>query len=364
MMRGSIVLLALVFGVALGIVGSRHFSAGLIPTTADSASRQAPPPKLGQEDAGRVEAIGYVEPISEIRQLTFKTGGIIDHCRVKLGDRVGKGDLLMSVVSSREAVALEVAKQELQVARADEARILRGVSGHEIDVAKFKADAIRKRMAFLQQEYERIRRLEGSKTATLSELQRIEADLNSAKSELAAAEAEVAHLADYVLPEEKQLAAARVQLADAKVRQQEEELRNTQLFAPLDGTVLEILKREGESVSPFLREPVLLFADLSTYRVRAEVDERYVHRVKIGQEATVYGRNLGDRTYRGKVALVKKLMGSKTVFARSATERKDLEAVQVLIDMEPTFSAPSGLRADVRIEASAPKTEDNGGTNP
>lgn len=364
MIRGSIVILALVFGVALGIVGSRHFTPGPAPMTpADSAS-QSPPPKPDQVSASRVEAIGYVEPASEIRQLTFKTGGIIDQCRIKIGDRVNKGDLLMSVISSKEALALEVTKQEFQVARADEARILRGVSSHEIDVAKFKAEALKKRIVFLQAEYERIHRLEGTKTATLSDLQRIESDLSSAKSEVAAAEAQVAHLTDYVLPEEKQLAAAKLQLAAAKVQQQEEELRNTQLLAPMDGNVLEILKREGESVSPLLREPVLLFADLSKYRVRAEVDEQYVHQVKPGQKATVYGRNLGDRAYHGEVVLVKQLMGKKTVFARSATERKDLEAVQVLIDMEPSFSAPGGLRVDVAIETLASKAEGRRGSNP
>ena len=69
--------------------------------------------------------------------------------------------------------------------------------------------------------------------------------------------------------------------------QKDEEFRNTQLFAPMDGNVLEILNCEGESVSPFLREPVLLFADLSKYRIRAEIDEQYVHQVKPGQKATV-----------------------------------------------------------------------------
>jgi HlyD family secretion protein len=102
---------------------------------------------------------------------------------------------------------------------------------------------------------------------------------------------------------------------------------------------------------------VLLFADLSKYRIRAEVDEQYVHQVKPGQKATVYGRNLGDRTYHGDVVFVKQLMGNKTVFARSATERKDLEAVQVLSHMEPSFSATGGLRVDVAIEAPAPKAE-------
>lgn len=81
---------------------------------------------------------------------------------------------------------------------------------------------------------------------------------------------------------------------------------------------------------------------------------KYVHRVKPGQRATIYGRNLGDRAYSGHVVVVKPLMGGKTVFAHAANERKDLDAAQVLIDMEAGFAAPAGLRVDVAIDVEPP----------
>jgi len=349
-MRGSVTLLSLALGMALGVVGTRQFLVSDAPRNPARRAVESGPAKADAATIGRVEAIGYVEPLSEVRQLTFKTGGLIQLCRVKIGDRVAKGEILMMLDDGSEAAALDVAKEDLRVAQADEARILRGVNEHRIDGAKFKAESVRKRVAFLKPEYERYSRLQKEKTATLSEFQKIKSDLDSAGAELAALEAEVAHLSDFVLAEEKLLAAARVGLAAAKVRQQEHDLRDTRLLAPMDGTVLEILKREGESVSASLREPVLVFADLSAYRVRAEVDERYVHQVKTGQRATIYGRNVGDRAYHGTVILVKQLMGDKTVFAHSAAERKDLDAGQVFIGMEAAFGAPAGLRVDVAID--------------
>ncbi len=53
--------------------------------------------------------------------------------------------------------------------------------------------------------------------------------------------------------------------------------------------------------------------------------------------------------YRGRVSLVKGLMGKRTVFTRSSTERKDLDVVQVFIEMGADFAAPAGLRVDVAI---------------
>jgi hypothetical protein len=43
-------------------------------------------------------------------------------------------------------------------------------------------------------------------------------------------------------------------------------------------------------------------------------------------------------------------MGKKTVFSRSATERKDLDVVQVMIVMSEAFTATIGLEVDVKIE--------------
>ena len=43
------------------------------------------------------------------------------------------------------------------------------------------------------------------------------------------------------------------------------------------------------------------------------------------------------------------MMGPKTVFARVADERRDLDVVQVLIEMGPDFQFPVGLRVDVYL---------------
>lgn len=82
-----------------------------------------------------------------------------------------------------------------------------------------------------------------------------------------------------------------------------------------------------------------------------EVDERFVQHLAAGQLAVVYGRNLAGRTYRGRVAYTEQLMGDKTVFTRASSERKDLDVLQVLVDLGPDFRAPAGLQVDVKIEA-------------
>ena len=96
-------------------------------------------------------------------------------------------------------------------------------------------------------------------------------------------------------------------------------------------------------------ELVALFGDPTRLRVRAGVDERVVAGLKIGQKATVFGRGLGARQHCGRVVLIKSIMGKKTVFSRSASERKDLDVIQVMVEMDQGFAAPIGLEVDVTV---------------
>src|SRR4051794_15804836 len=70
------------------------------------------------ETASRwMEGIGYVEPRSELRRLTFKTSGVISRCRYKVGDRVGGGEIIAELDDAAAKVAVEGARRKLDYAR-------------------------------------------------------------------------------------------------------------------------------------------------------------------------------------------------------------------------------------------------------
>src|SRR5581483_927851 len=164
------------------------------------------------------------------------------------------------------------------------------------------------------------------------------AELDAARTQAAQAalaarerEAELDALRHAVTAEVAAEAEAKVRLAEAAVAEAEQRLADTAVPAPFDGTVLKLLKREGEGVSTLTPEPVALFGDLSRLRVRAEVDERSAAAVAVGQPAEVSGRNLGGRSFAGRVVEVGRVMGGKTAFTRAASERKDLDVIEVVI---------------------------------
>src|SRR5438094_488390 len=77
-----------------------------------------------EEDLGEnIEGVGHVEPASEVRRLSAKTGGLIRECHVQAGAVVRKGTVLVVLHDEKETAALAVARRQLEVACAEEAQM-------------------------------------------------------------------------------------------------------------------------------------------------------------------------------------------------------------------------------------------------
>lgn len=297
-----------------------------------------------------VQGIGYVEPAAELRRLVFKSEGVIASVPVEIGQWVEAGELLMTLDSRDEAADFAVAEQELEVARAEREQLVAGMHQQKIAAATRRIERLEEQVRHDEKHRDRIAKLHDRKTSTQAERDDAETNVRQSQAALAEAQAELASLEEHVRPVDRALADSKVAQAEARLEAARARLEETSLHAPSAGTVLEILRREGEASHGPMGEAAIVFADDSRLRVRAEIDERYVSLLREGQAARVFGRGLGDAQFDGRVSVVKRLMGNKTVFSRASSERKDLDVLQVLIDMPQSFRAPLGLQVDVEIQ--------------
>jgi HlyD family secretion protein len=225
-----------------------------------------------------------------------------------------------------------------------------GEHPHLIVLCERSVDRLREQARHLRAEADRLEKTLARGATSDNERNEAVTKANQAEIALREKEAELLYLKNKVRAEQISVAEAEVRQAEAAVAEAEQRLADTRLAAPFDGVVLKYLKREGEGVSPLMPpESVVLFGDISRFRVRAEVDERYARLVVMGQPAEVYGRNVGGRVSTGRVVEVERVMGDKTLFSRSASERKDLHVVQAIVEMGDDFTAPVGLQVDVRL---------------
>lgn len=297
-----------------------------------------------------IQGIGYVEPTSEIRRLVFRHEGILGEYKVDIGQQVKTGDVLANQKNDEEQAAVTLAESQLVAAQAELEKVLAGVNPYEIE-AKKSAE----RVSVLDSEYarrklERINKLMDGKFASEDERDLAETNAKLKRAESQRSSAETRYLTNYVRDVDKRVAEAQVAIAKARLQSAKQHLLETMLVAPENGTILEKILRVGESTfaagSP---EPALLLGNLSNLRIRAEIDENYALTLREGQKAIIFGRGLGEREIPAHVALVKKIMGKKTVFTKAATERKDIDVIQIFIEPDGELQLPVGLEVNVKI---------------
>ncbi|MCI0457589.1 MAG: efflux RND transporter periplasmic adaptor subunit [Gemmataceae bacterium] len=338
----------------LGVLSAAlTLAAGLVATSGWGSTPSSGWEAQADADAAEwVHGLGYVEPVGEVRRLVFKGGGVLDRCPVAVGQAVRQGEMLMALRDDEQREAVAVAEWEVELTRAERDKVVSGINRHRIAAAESRLALQHEQLSHAAREYDRSRSLFRGRAISDLEMEAARTLLEQRGAAVRTEEAEVLHLKNHITPEDRQLAEARVRLAEARLGAARQRLLDTVLTAPGDGTVLEILKREGEGVRTGDAEPVVVFADLARLRVRAEIDERHVNRLRPGQRARVGGRGLGHTAFEGVVTTVKGIMGKKTVLARSATERKDLDVLQVFIELETSFPVPVWLEVDVQIHVS------------
>jgi HlyD family secretion protein len=151
-----------------------------------------------------------------------------------------------------------------------------------------------------------------------------------------------------------QLAASEGQLQVAELGVQDAELRlkETNIYAPISGTVLDAAVEQGSMVASALTNVgggsiVMTIADLSNLRIIATVDEAQISRIQEGQRADITVDTYGDRMFRGQVKRVSPL-GVDT----SSVVTFDVE---IAVVDESSRLLRSGMSADIEIVTSEQK---------
>jgi HlyD family secretion protein len=116
--------------------------------------------------------------------------------------------------------------------------------------------------------------------------------------------------------------------------------------APLAATVLQVNARAGELASPSLPQPLLVLGDISSLRVRAEVDERDFGDIRIGQAAIVRAAAFRGREIAGKVSSIAPIVDAGRI-NRGQRNQTDVNVVEVVVDLAEPGPLTVGMKVDV-----------------
>jgi HlyD family secretion protein len=260
------------------------------------------------DDEGVVRATGYVEA-TEVR-VAAEVGGRILEVAVDEGDRVTKGQVLARVDPRDIEIALDRARAERQQADA-QLRLLRAGARPEdlrqaaaqLAAAEAEERAARAELDAAQADFERFESLlavnAGSRKQrddAATRRDQAQARVKAADERARAAREALARLRAGARSQEIDAAAARVAAVDAQIAGLEENLKDTQVVAPVPGVVTTRVIDPGETIA--LGAPAVVITDLDRAWANVYVDEPFVPLIKLGDAAAILtdaGQRLAGR---------------------------------------------------------------------
>ncbi|MGA7115750.1 MAG: efflux RND transporter periplasmic adaptor subunit [Hyphomicrobium sp.] len=332
----------------------------LINGTLSSHSQDKPTAQMAAAETGvsakgtwAASATGRVEPKEgEIRLVSQAPGEILEVI-AKTGDKVQSGDLLVRLDDSDAQAKLTaaLAEEAVRVLERDE-ELAKGPALDRRNAEDAVSNAERAVYAAQTSLDDIARKVRGG-TSTADELNSARKKLSEAQAKLTeerAALAKVSARADMPLPSRLE---SSLTLARSDVTQVLNAIERTRLRAPADGTVLNVWAKQGEVAVTSPEAPLALFGDLGSLRVRTEVEERDVTKIRVGQKAVVKADAFGAQEFTGVVTSIAPALGAQRITSRGPRRPNDVEVLEVMVALDGQPPLLTGMRVDVFFKSDA-----------
>jgi HlyD family secretion protein len=312
-----------------------------------SARRVTPVALAGSPaDRGGIVAAGpgRVEASSEEVRVSAQVGGRLQAVLVEENDRVTAGQVLATIDNAEYRARVASAEATLRLREAEARKVHNGARAQErrdAEAAVREAEAVGDNA---MTDVARRRDLYRDAVISRAEMDNAEQAFKVARAKQDSARERLSLVDAGAREEDHARADAEVALARAALDEAHALLEKTFLRAPIDGVVLRRHRRAGETVSTQFESPVVTIADRSRLRVRIDVDEVDVARLREGQAAYVTADAFGTRRFSGRVMRVGQVLGRKNIRTDEPTERVDTKVLETLIELADGRELPLGLR--------------------
>jgi HlyD family secretion protein len=305
--------------------------------------------RVDGKEAGQVWAAvapGVVEPRSGQIKIAASVVGRVSEVLVKINDKVVTDEPLLRL-DDADAQG-RVASMQAQVAMREKARNEKsaGKAANRRDaedaMAHAEATVVDARDTFDKAVHAKRsgRGSDATVTAARTAWMRAQDNLERERSQLRKIEGQSGTPLPTQL--EGQLNVARTELRVALA-----ELEKLTIRAPIAGTVLKVDVKAGEVAAPSLPQPLLLLGDLSQLRVRAELDEHYTGKIKVGEVVTVRAEAFPGQTFAGKVVAIAPLVQPARLASPGSRNLTDFSINEVMVDLNEPDTLIAGMNVDV-----------------
>lgn len=323
-------------------------TAGLLRSRGRETS--VPAPKSNAIDSGIIAAPGRVEAVSEEVRVSSELSGRLKAVNVEEGDRVQRGQVLAEIQNDDYRARVQEAEATLAEREAELRRTVNGARAQERHEAEASMQAAEAVLNNAKREAERRRGLADRNVISRDEADRYERAYQVARAQYAEAAQHFSLIDADAREEDRAHAEAAVATAKAQLAEARAYLEKSYIRAPINGVILRKLRHTGESVSTQFDSPVVTMADDSVLRVRLDVDESDVSKLRVGKRAYATAEAYGDHKFWGSVIRVGGILGKKNIRTDEPSEHVDTKILETLVELDPGQRLPLGLRVDSFVE--------------
>lgn len=295
-------------------------------------------------------AVGRIDSADESRQLVAAVDGVIAQLYVARGSVVVRGQPLLRV--SCDPRAAEISTREADAARAAASAdtLDAGARAEEIVAARAEVAAARSVVRNQQQRLDQARALIDRGFVSQRDLDARINEREAAGAALDAATAQLERLRNGARLSERAEKHAEAAMARGAVQAARAMAEQCVLKSPVNGRVLQILRREGEFSGASAGTPLLVVGDVSRLIARAEINERDAALVRAGQTAEVWVEGQPKR-WTGRVTSLASVMGRRTARSLDPTDRFDRDIREAIVAFDGAVPpALVGLRVTVGVK--------------
>ncbi len=301
---------------AIGMLAMTVASCGKKPEVA----AEKPPVVTG----ARVERVSvspvedYYEATGTVRSktttvLSSKIMGTVISLRVREGDKVSAGQVLIEIDNRDASAQLQKANAALRQAQEGAAEVEQA-----INAAKSAQNAAESGKRLADSTYARYQALLERKSISPQEFDEVKA-----RKEMAEAEAQRAADTLKMLAAKKQQALARIDQAKAEIANAQVFVSYARIASPISGIVVAKHTEVGSTATP--GAPLLTIEDSLRYRLEVAVEESQLGKIRMGQRARLRIDALGVDDLEGSVS---EITPAADPMSRSYTVKIDLPARQ------------------------------------
>ena len=331
------------FAVAVILTGSYPLQIKVTTSGSDTSASAA----SAAQQQWTASAPGRVEPRSGMIRIGTSLAGKVEAVAVNMNDKVAEGEVLIRIEDKEARARLAAAEARAATTKKDRDAVAIPAGRESVskaDDAVFTAERSVTSARFELDDAIATNRKNASNPNALVNARRRLADANDRLRQEQSAFASAQNKSGVPAPNalEAALIAARSDVTLAEVV-----LDKTRIRAPIAGTVLQVNAKLGELVAPGIEVPLVVMGDMSIVRVRAEVDEADVTKIKKDQRAFVKNTAHPNREFEGKVVELAPSLAVPRMGSRGVRRATDIEVMEVVIDLDGSVPLLPGMRVDV-----------------